>query len=113
MDSRRHYIASLLFNWWIRLILRTQIQDNLSGYFLIKREELNKLPLGEIFQGYGEYYFRLLHFAQKAGYSIIEVPVVYRSRFSGSSKSNFFNMIFTYSLALFRIRYSSIRDYRK
>lgn len=113
MDSKRHYIASLLFNWWVRLILRTQIQDNLSGYFLIKREGLFKLPLDEIFQGYGEYYFRLLHFAQKAGCSIIEVPVVYRSRFSGSSKSNFFNMIFTYSLALIKIKYASLRERRE
>ena len=113
MDSRRHYIASLLFNWWVRLILRTQIQDNLSGYFLIKREKLCKLPLAEIFQGYGEYYFRLLHYAQKAGLSIIEIPVVYKTRSSGFSKSNFYKMIFTYSMALYKIRYAAFRESRK
>jgi dolichol-phosphate mannosyltransferase len=106
MDSKRHYLASLVFNWWIRLILRTQIQDNLSGFFLIRRERLMKLPLDTIFQGYGEYFFKLLHYAQKAGYAIIEVPVIYQKRPWGESKSNFLKMVFSYTKALFKIKFS-------
>jgi dolichol-phosphate mannosyltransferase len=106
MDSKRHYLASLFFNWWVRLILRTQIQDNLSGYFLIHREILFTLPLDVIFQGYGEYFFRLLHFAQKSGCAIIEVPVVYQTRPWGKSKSNFFKMMFLYSLELFKLKFT-------
>ncbi len=107
MDSKRHYLASLVFNWCIRLILRTQIQDNLSGFFLIRRERLMKLPLNTIFQGYGEYFFRLLHFAQKAGCTIIEVPVIYKKRPWGESKSNFLKMVFSYTKALFKIKFSA------
>lgn len=106
MDSKRHYLASLLFNWWVRLILRTQVQDNLSGYFLIHRDNLLKLPLDVIFQGYGEYFFRLLHFAQRSGCSIIEVPVVYQSRSWGESKSNFLKMMFSYLLELFKLKFT-------
>ena len=104
MDSKRHYLASLAFNWWIRLILRTQIQDNLSGFFLIRREKLLNLPLETIFQGYGEYFFGLLHFAQRAGCSMIEMPVIYKKRPWGESKSNFFKMVFSYTKALFKIK---------
>jgi dolichol-phosphate mannosyltransferase len=110
MDNKRHYLASLAFNWWIRLILRTQIQDNLSGFFLIRRERLMKLPLDTIFQGYGEYFFKLLHYAQKAGCTIIEVPVIYQKRPWGESKSNFLKMVFSYSKALFKIKFSAIKQ---
>ena len=102
MDSRRHYIASLLYNWIIRLILRTQVQDNLGGFFIINREKLKLLPFGLIFFGYGEYYFRFLHFAQKNNLSIVEIPSYYHSRQKGSSKSNFIKLMFTYTQSLIR-----------
>ena len=41
MDSRRHYIASLLFNWWVRLILRTHYlkicQERLYPFYAYSR----------------------------------------------------------------------------
>lgn len=104
MGSKRHYIASLLFNWIIRVILRTQIQDNLGGFFTLPKSELKKLPLDKIFYGYGEYYFRLLHYAQRAKLSIVETPSYYHDRHSGSSKSNFLSMLFIYSRALIKLR---------
>lgn len=104
MDSTKHYIASLLYNLIIRLMLKTQIQDNLGGYFIIGREKLASLPLEKIFVGYGDYFFRLLFFAQKSNYSIIEIPAIYRKRISGQSKSNFFKMLLRYTQAALAIR---------
>jgi len=104
MDDKTHYILSLLFNWFLRLILRTQIQDNLGGYFTIKKEKLDSLPLDKIFYGYGDYYFRLLHYAQKNGYSIIEIPGKYRTRTKGSSKSNFLRLLFLYTSEVLKLR---------
>jgi dolichol-phosphate mannosyltransferase len=106
MQDRNHYLASLAYNWLLRLVLHTQVQDNVGGYFVMKREKILSLPLDEIFFGYGEYFFRLLYFAQRYGFKVIEIPAVYRNRGYGSSKSSFMKMLFSYSGAaiLLRIR---------
>lgn len=96
----------MLFNWSLRLLLRTQVQDNLGGYFTARREMILQLPPNEIFYGYGEYYFRLLYFAQKAGHSIVEIPSAYLLRGTGTSKSNWLKMFWSYSLAAVRLRLS-------
>ena len=106
MSSTRHYLASMSYNLILRLILRTQIQDNLGGYFTIKRQDLDNLPFDAIFHGYGDYFFRLLHCAEKKGLSIIEIPAHYHSRKAGKSKSSFFRLLFSYSLAVIRFKLS-------
>ena len=50
----------------------------------------------KIFYGYGEYYIRLLYSLKKNGRDIKEIPVVYGIRKFGTSKSNFFKMLFSY-----------------
>lgn len=107
MQDSAHYIASLLYNWYIRVIIRTQIQDNLGGFFAMKRSRLLELPLDEIFFGYGEYYIRLLHFAQQRKFTFVELPAHYRIRVHGSSKSSFWKMFFTYSRAAIKLRFRS------
>jgi len=104
MQSRRHYLASFVYNLFIRVVLRTQIQDNLGGFFTIKKRKLDSLPKEMIFFGYGDYYFRLLHYAQKRGMSIVEVPVIYRSRKAGASKSDFGKLLFSYTRAVLQLR---------
>jgi dolichol-phosphate mannosyltransferase len=104
MGSRPHYLASLTYNWGLRAILRTQIQDNLGGYWIMTRSNLANLPLERVFFGYGDYFFRLLRYAELYGLSVVEVPSVYRSRGSGSSKSQFFKLILTYSMEAFRLQ---------
>lgn len=79
MEYKLRYVLSLVYNWFIRLVLRTQVQDNLFGYFIMEREKLMKLPLDRIFYGYGDYFFRLLWYGQHQGYSIIEIPAFCRS----------------------------------
>ena len=106
MVDTTHYVISMLFNWSLRLLLRTQVQDNLGGYFTARREMILQLPPNEIFYGYGEYYFRLLYFAQKAGHSIVEIPSAYLLRGTGTSKSNWLKMFWSYSLAAVRLRLS-------
>jgi dolichol-phosphate mannosyltransferase len=112
MESIRHYLASYSYNLLIRLFLRTQVQDNLGGYFLIDKEKLGRLPFDLIFFGYGEYFFRLLHFAQIEGFTILEIPAFYRTRTAGTSKSRFFNMIFSYSDSLIKLKLDA-KKYKK
>lgn len=109
MVDTTHYLASMLYNWFLRIVLRTQVQDNLGGYFAARRSDIVALPMDEIFFGYGDYFFRLIHFAQKKGLTIIEVPAQYLMRSQGSSKSNFFKMIFTYTKAMLCLKLDAAR----
>lgn len=107
MQDTGHYVASLVYNWFMRLILRTQVQDNLGGFFTIGKQNLESLPFDLIFFGYGDYFFRLLHYAQKRGMTLVEVPAQYRGRHKGKSKSNFVRLLFLYTRALLKLRIES------
>ena len=102
MDDTTHYLASLIYNWCMRLLLRTQIQDNLGGYFTIGKKKLFTLPFNNIFFGYGDYFFRLLYFAGKKGLTIVEIPAQYHNRTKGMSKSNFLKLLLSYTAAVIR-----------
>jgi len=104
MADTAHYLLSMGYNWFLRLLIRTQVQDNLGGFFTARRKMLLSLPLNEIFFGYGDYYFRLLHFVQKSGFSIVEVPAAYLLRSEGNSKSNWTRMFVNYTLGAIRLR---------
>jgi len=104
MVDTKHYIISMIYNWTLRIMLRTQIQDNLGGYFTMRRDALLALPREHIFDGYGEYFFRMLYFAQRAGLSVVELPANYRLRGTGKSKSNWARMIVNYSRAAISLR---------
>ena len=110
MGSYRHYLCSLIYNWFVRIVLHTQIQDNLGGFFTISRQCLAVLPSDKIFFGYGDYYFRLLHYAQRSGMSIIEVPAYYDTRQKGSSKSKFWKLLFEYTAALLKLKADAHRE---
>jgi dolichol-phosphate mannosyltransferase len=105
MQDTKHYLASMIFNWLVRLIVRTQIQDNLGGYWATRTELIQKLPMDRIFFGYGEYYFRMLHFMQHSGETIVEIPAQYMARKTGNSKSRFIRMLFSYTLAALKLRF--------
>lgn len=110
MHSTIHYIASLYYNRMIRVLLRTQVQDNLGGYFAMRSEQLRRLPFDRIFFGYGDFFFRLLYYAQKVGMTIVEVPTTYEARREGTSKSNFGKLLFSYSAAVARLTWQRFLD---
>ncbi len=97
MENRMRYVLSYVYNMIIRFILRLETHDNLSGFFIIKKKALIKFDFDQIFYGYGDYFIRLLHQAQKNKLAIHEIPVFYKNRISGSSKSRFFSMFIQYS----------------
>lgn len=104
MQDTPHYVASMIYNWLLRLIVRTQIQDNLGGYWATRTELVLTLPMDSIFFGYGEYYFRMLHYIQRAGATVVEIPAKYVVRKTGNSKSQFVRMLFSYTLAALKLR---------
>lgn len=112
MHSTTHYLASLYFNRMIRVLLRTQVQDNLGGYFAMRSDQLHRLPFDKIFFGYGDFFFRLLHYAQKERMTIVEVPTTYKARRAGTSKSNFARLLFSYTIAVLKLSQQRLRDRR-
>ena len=105
MENQLHGKLSYYYNIMLKFILKTKVNDNLGGYFLIKRNLLNKLEFDKIFYGYGDYFFRLLYFSKNKNAKIIEIPAVYRQRIYGKSKSNFIAMLFKYFYAAVKLRF--------
>lgn len=103
MAHRGHYMASFVYNLMVRILIHTQIQDNLGGFWIARADLIRRLPFDKIFFGYGDYYFRLLHFAQHAGMKVIELPAEYRERNSGTSKSSFGKLFLQYSAMVFQL----------
>jgi dolichol-phosphate mannosyltransferase len=104
MEDRFRQFSSLIYNYGIRLLFQTPIHDSLSGFFSIYREKLMSMDLDQIYYGYGDYFIRLLMIAEKRGYNMLEVPVFYRLRIHGHSKTQFFSTFTKYTLALLTLR---------
>ena len=104
MANRWRYACSRFYSRLVQRILQTGVRDNLCGYYLIRRDVLMALPFEEIFYGYGDYFFRLVWHVRRAGYSIVETPVVYQARPSGRSKSNLMAMLFGYTREVLKLR---------
>lgn len=105
MEDRFRQYSSLIYNYGIRLLFRTPVHDNLSGFFSIYRHKLVAMDLDQIYYGYGDYFIRLLMVAHKRGYKMLEVPVFYRLRMHGHSKTQFLSTFLQYSRALLALRF--------
>ncbi|MEX1019894.1 MAG: glycosyltransferase [Litorilinea sp.] len=106
MEDALRYRLSFLYNVFIRFLLHTQIQDNLSGYFAVRRERLFELEgrFDRIFHGYGDYFIRILLLAWRNQWRILEVPVFYILRRHGDSKTGFWRIFRDYTAAVIRLR---------
>ena len=106
MEDATRYWASFLYNVFIRVLFQTKIQDNLSGFFAIRRERFFELEskFDKIFYGYGDYFIRLLLLAWRKNWTIIEVPVFYILRRHGESKTGFFSILQEYTTAVLKLR---------
>lgn len=106
MEDAMRYRFSLLYNYFLRFLLQTQIQDNLSGFFAVRRERLFELEpkFDKIFYGYGDYFIRLLLVAWRSNWRILEVPVFYILRRHGDSKTGFWRIFRDYTSAVLRLR---------
>lgn len=104
MEDRFRQFSSLIYNYGIRLLFHTPIHDSLSGFFSIYREKLESMDLDQVYYGYGDYFIRLLMVAHKRGYRMLEVPVFYRLRMHGHSKTQFLSIFWQYTRALLVLR---------
>lgn len=103
MEDRGRYLLSFCFNLFCRLVLRTNLQDHLSGFFAAERPRLLDLDRDGIFTGYGDYFIRMLWQWLRRGRSVLEVPVYYAARSEGESKTKFFRTFVRYTAAVLRV----------
>ena len=104
MEDRFRQFSSQIYNYGIRLLFGTPVHDNLSGFFSIYRDKLEAMDLDQIYYGYGDYFIRLLMVANKRNYRMLEIPVFYRLRMHGHSKTQFVSILSQYSRALISLR---------
>lgn len=81
------FFLSKSLNKTLGLILGLDIKDLTGGFFAIKKEILNDLDLNKIFQGSGDYFFKLSCVLKKQNTRIKEIPFRYGERKYGSSKT--------------------------
>lgn len=106
MEDSLRYKLSFAYNIMLRALFRTQIQDNLSGFFAVRQERLFQLApiFDKIFYGYGDYFIRLLLVAWRRDWKILEVPVFYILRRHGDSKTGFWRIFRDYTSAVIKLR---------
>ena len=104
MPNKFHYYSSKCFNLFLKKLLNTQVSDNLSGFIVFKREGYINPSDDSVFFGYGDFFFRLIVHLNSLGFRPNEIPIVYRNRSAGQSKSNFTKLLFKYTWAALAFR---------
>jgi len=104
MEDKFRQFSSAIYNYGIRILFGTPVHDNLSGFFSIYRDKLISMDLEQVYYGYGDYFIRLLMVANKRGYRMLEVPVFYRLRKYGHSKTQFVSTFIQYTQSLLMLR---------
>ncbi len=107
MEDRTRNLLSGAYNLCLRFFLGMPTSDNLSGFFAIRKKCLEPMNKEVIFTGYGEYFMRLLYAARRLGYRLHEIPVFYKLRQHGSSKSQFGHMLHDYTLCALELRFKT------
>ena len=92
---------------YLDMMLKVRLTDYTNGYFAVRRSVLKKLNNEKIFYGYGDYYFRLFYYANKQGAYIKEIPVFYKFREHGESKTNFISHGWQYIKAGLNLRFGT------
>ena len=103
MFPRSRHLLSWLFNVFVRCVTRGQITDNLYGYFAIHTPLLRRCNLPAIFQGYGEYFIRLLFHLQSMNLEILQFPAVNGQRRAGIGNQRFWKTFRIYFSATWRL----------
>lgn len=108
MENQIREKLSWLFNLYLRFLLQHGVHDNLSGFFVMRKKDLLSFNLNTLFYGFGDYFMRLVYKVHTRGFSIYEVPVFYKNRTSGVSKSRFLPMFISYTFSALRLRLENI-----
>jgi len=105
MEKTSVWFCSLIYNLMLRMLLGLKTQDNLAGYFCIKKELIRQLNADFIFYGHGDYFFRLLYLAHKKNFSILEVPISYKTGLSTNTSKSFLWTLLCYTKRALKLKF--------
>lgn len=78
-------LTSRIINLYARILLGFDLRDYDSGFILMHRKVLEKVPFPS--RGYGDYFIEFMYRCKKKGLRIKEVPYVFTDRTKGVSKT--------------------------
>jgi glycosyltransferase involved in cell wall biosynthesis len=93
---------SKVMNKVVKNIIRSKVNDQLCGFFIAERTKLVEMKQSD-FEGFGEYFMRLIAFFERQG-NVKEIGTIHNVRFSGKRKSNRREMTKTYLKTAMSIR---------
>ena len=96
------YTLSKLFNYAIKLMLGIKILDSTGGFFAIKRKAFENVKMQKVFQGYGDYCFKLIYALKNK--KMKEIPFKYMPRRYGQSKTSLVKASVSYGLEAIKLR---------
>jgi glycosyltransferase involved in cell wall biosynthesis len=102
-NSFQEYFSSM-FNFFVTKYLKTGLNDNLGGYYALYRKVAIDLIKEDVFIGHGDYFIRLILAARKLKFEIVEIPVVFRARYSGVPTKSRFWMLRKYLVTIFELK---------
>ena len=97
-------MESYIFNLYVRIMTGLKTKDSQSGFIAVRKEVLGRFDLDSIFHGYGDFSLRMLYKAKKLSMTMKEVPVIYKKRTYGESKTRFVKHLFQYTMTVIRLR---------
>jgi len=89
-DVQHRQIASLIARKIASFIMGLKIEDSTSGFFVVRKEVLDKLKIKEVL-GY-KIIFPLAYKAQQQNFKIKEVPITFVGRQAGTSHVSVFKL---------------------
>ena len=80
----------------LKILLRIPILDCTNGFFVTNRRIFNLVDLNKVFDGYGDFAFKLLYKLKDKNVSMIEIPFTYEERKYGKSKTGLIKISIKY-----------------
>jgi dolichol-phosphate mannosyltransferase len=84
--SRRRHLLSWSANKYAKSLLGLPTRDSTSGFRCYRREVLESLDLTSIATDGYAFQVEMTYLAWRAGFNIVEIPIVFRERSAGKSK---------------------------
>tara|TARA_B100000767_G_C19725685_1_gene519371 strand:+ start:194 stop:883 length:690 start_codon:yes stop_codon:yes gene_type:complete len=103
-NLKTRFIFSFFYCLILSKFLGFKSTDSLSGFFIIKKNILQKINLRKIFYGYGDYFFRLIYYINKKSYKLDEIQIKYGNRIHGFSKTSFLEIFLKYTKEAIKLK---------
>ena len=101
MSSVWRQFLSRSFNVFVQLMLNSPVKDHLYGFFIIRRSVLERLPMDDIFWGYGDYCMRLIYYVRGETDRMLQFPAVNGERRFGRGNPYLWRTFIQYARAVF------------